>query len=60
MRIPHIDTAKGVCMILVVMCHAGGVGNIQSIYPEACWLFMLPCFLFFLAISIGMMGASLK
>lgn len=44
-RIQYLDLTKGVLMILVVMLHLGGVGKSDyRIYPEFCWLFMLPCF----------------
>lgn len=44
-RIQYLDLTKGVLMILVVMLHLGGVGKSDyKIYPEFCWLFMLPCF----------------
>lgn len=44
-RIAYLDLVKGVCMIMVVMLHLGGVGKSDyKIYPEFLWLFMLPCF----------------
>ena len=43
-RIEYIDLAKGICMIMVIILHIGGIGIERDIYIEAFWLFMLPLF----------------